>query len=82
MIQSLSHIKNSDIENLILEKFSTNEDQNLISSIISMGNNGDLKWIPADPIASIVHKNLFLLLLLSIDSILERMKGAYIPNTM
>tara|TARA_B100001250_G_scaffold97499_1_gene81802 strand:+ start:24049 stop:25116 length:1068 start_codon:yes stop_codon:yes gene_type:complete len=46
MIQSLSHIKNSDIENLILEKFSTNEDQNLISSIISMGNNGDLKWIP------------------------------------
>ena len=46
MVQSLSFIKNPKIENLILKKYSTKDDENLISSIISMGNNGDLKWIP------------------------------------
>lgn len=46
MIQSLSFIKNPDIENIILERFSSNEDEGLICAIISMGNNGDIKWIP------------------------------------
>lgn len=46
MIQSLSFIKNSEIENLMLEKYSTKEDENIICSIIAMGNNGDTKWIP------------------------------------
>ncbi|MEC7837218.1 MAG: HEAT repeat domain-containing protein [Chloroflexota bacterium] len=46
MIQSLSFIKNAEIEKLILEKYSTKEDENIICSIIAMANNGDTKWIP------------------------------------
>ncbi|MBC78502.1 MAG: hypothetical protein CL745_02710 [Chloroflexi bacterium] len=46
MIQSLSFIKNPDIETLILEKYSSNGDEDLICAITSMGNNGDIKWIP------------------------------------
>ncbi len=46
MIQSLSFVKNSYIENLILEKFSSKNNEDIICAIISMGNNGDIKWIP------------------------------------
>jgi hypothetical protein len=46
MLQSISFINNNKIDELIMKKYSSKYDEDINSSIISMGNNGNTKWIP------------------------------------
>tara|TARA_Y100001968_G_scaffold65376_1_gene56115 strand:+ start:44508 stop:45581 length:1074 start_codon:yes stop_codon:yes gene_type:complete len=46
MLQSISFINNNKIDKLIMKKYSSKKNEDINSSIISMGNNGNTKWIP------------------------------------
>ena len=46
MMKSVSHLSNEEIDKIIMEKFSSKELEDKLSAIISMGNNGNIKWVP------------------------------------
>ena len=46
MLISISHLSNEEIDKLIIDKFNSKNLDDNITAIISMGNNGNIKWIP------------------------------------